>query len=85
MSEAGAPRTASEIIDRWPSPKAFGDDIGVKLSHVHVMKVRGAIPARRWPKVVEAARARGIDVSIDQIEHAHSSQPAPQPQQGEVA
>lgn len=80
MSEATAPRTASEIIDRWPSPKAFGDDLGVKLSHVHVMKVRGSIPARRWPRVVEAAKARSIDLTLEQIESAHEA--APHPQEG---
>lgn len=80
MTQDDTPRTASDIIDCWPSPKAFGDDIGVKLSHVHVMKVRGSIPARRWPRVVEAARARDICLTLEQIEHAHA--PAPQTQEG---
>lgn len=81
MTDAAAPRTASAIIDSWPSPKAFGDDIGVKLSHVHVMKVRGSIPARRWPAVAAAAKARGIGITLDDVVKAHE-QPAPDHKQG---
>jgi len=82
MTQDATPRTAAEIIDCWPSPKVFGDDIGVKLSHVHVMKVRGSIPARRWPRVVEAARARSIPLTLEQVERAHA---APAPEQGSAA
>lgn len=82
MTHDASPLSAADIIDRWPSPKAFGEDIGVKLSHVHVMKVRGSIPARRWPRVVEAAKARSIPLTMEQVERAHA---APAPEQGSAA
>jgi len=68
--------TVDKLISLWPSAEVFADDIGLKWrSHARVMKVRGRIPRRYWPAVVDAAKARGIKgVSIKQLENIHAPQ-----------
>ncbi len=69
--------TVRDIIDLWPSAERFSEDIGLRFpSHGRVMKHRGRIPEAHWPRIVEAAKARGIpDLTLDMLAAAHSSQP----------
>jgi hypothetical protein len=65
-------QTVSDIIGQWPSAEAFSSDLGLKhLSHSRVMKVRGRIPRQHWPRVVEAAKARGLPVTEEVLKAAH--------------
>ena len=70
-----ATRTTSvaEIIELWPTSEAFGDDLGLKRrgDHARVMKVRGRIPRHHWPRVLEAAKNRGLPLDEDILEAAH--------------
>ncbi len=50
-----------EVIDAWPSPRAFADDMGTKDSHVRTMRARDSIPSGLWTTVVERAAVRGIE------------------------
>lgn len=49
----------SSIIDAF-GVKAMSELLGVKESHVRVMKARGSIPAEYWGQVVEAAPQFGL-------------------------
>lgn len=59
------------IIERWPSAEKFGADLGLKYpSHARVMKVRNSIPASYWPRVLEAAGIRRIDLTRADLDAA---------------
>lgn len=62
---------AATIIGLWPTVRCFAEDIGVSLKHAHVMKVRGVIPAARWPSVVSAAARRQIALSYHEVASLH--------------
>jgi hypothetical protein len=69
--------TVADLIELWPSAEVFGADIGLKWpGHARVMKLRGRIPDDYWPKVVAAARQRGIPVTEQVLKRIHRSEPA---------
>ncbi len=57
--------TAREIMKRWPSAQTLASDIGEPYLTVRQWGVRDRIPARVWPRIVAAAGARGIDVTLE--------------------
>ena len=58
--------TFIEVINAWPSPAAFGADIGISADHVRTMRSRDSIPAGLWTLIMVSAQARGIDsVSLE--------------------
>lgn len=50
-----------EIIGRWPSRSAFGDDVGAKPGTVRMWHTRDFIPPEFWAAAVRAAASRQID------------------------
>jgi len=46
------------------------------LYAVHRWFQRGSVPARYWLSIVEGARNRGAQVSLDQIAKAHAAERA---------
>lgn len=50
----------ASVIDAF-GVKSVAELIGVKESHVRVMKARGSIPAEYWGVLIEAAPGRGIE------------------------
>jgi hypothetical protein len=63
-------RTIDDLIVLWPSDAEFGRDIGVKPSHVGVMKVRKKIPSEHWQAIIDAAARRHAedpDQGFDQV------------------
>lgn len=56
------------IISQWPSISAFADDIGVPYGTAKAMRRRGAIPDGYWIKVVDCAKARGLEgVTLEKL------------------
>jgi hypothetical protein len=53
--------TFADVIDRWPSPAALSEDVGVPKQTARFWRMRNSIPAKRWNLVIEAARVRGIE------------------------
>jgi hypothetical protein len=49
------------IINSWPHPAKFAEDVGVTPALVAVWKTRDTIPAAYWSWVVAAAEKRQID------------------------
>lgn len=56
-----SPSCHREIIDRWPTLRAFADDIGVAYGTAKAMRRRNSIPDQHRPRVVESAFDRGFD------------------------
>jgi hypothetical protein len=65
-----------DIIDRWPSTRAFAEDIGVPYVNVNMMRQRNSISVRHWERVVEAAKERGIrGITLKLIASTYRSRP----------
>jgi acid phosphatase class B len=65
-----------DIIDRWPSTRAFAEDIGVPYVNVNMMRQRRNIHFRHWDRVVEAAKERGIrGITLKLIASTYRSRP----------
>lgn len=45
----------------------MAEDIGVDPRAIRVMRARNNIPARYWPRVIEAAEKRGLPITIDEL------------------
>lgn len=63
--------TFSSIIGHWKSAEEFSRDLGLKTySHGRTMKRRNSIPVAHWPKVLEAAKARNLPVTLADLMEA---------------
>lgn len=63
-----------DIINRWPSLRAYAEEIGVAYGTAQVMRYRGSIHTRHWNAVVSAARKRGwSDVTHELLTRTHPS------------
>lgn len=61
-----------DIIELWPSAEHFSADLGLKWpGYGRVMKMRGRIPRKHWPKVLVSAEQRGLPVTERILEQAH--------------
>ncbi len=49
------------FFQAFAGPANFGRAIGVSTEHAAQMRRRRSIPADYWPRLIEAARERGID------------------------
>lgn len=49
-----------DLFTRWPRQGHLSADLGVSPQHLRMMRVRGSIPVRFWPRMVAAAARRGI-------------------------
>lgn len=59
--------TFSDIIALWPTVADFAKETGIPYPSAAAMKQRNSIGSRYWSKVVEAAKARGLDVTPDRL------------------
>lgn len=51
----------------WPTAAEMARDLGIPYATVNSWLYRGEIPPRRWAQVVRAAKARGFDLTLDQL------------------
>lgn len=65
--------TFSDIIARWPSAVALAEDIGESEITVRSWKQRNSIPARHWLSIVRAAQKRKVEVGLEDLAQAASS------------
>jgi hypothetical protein len=70
--------TIDEIFAGFSGTSAFAVALGLNLSTASEMRRRSSIPVRYWPKLVEAARERGLDgITFDSLVAMHVPTPAP--------
>ena len=55
-----APTTISELINCWPTVRAFAADIEVGIEAAFQMKKRNRIAPHHWARVMSAAEGRSI-------------------------
>ena len=54
-------RTHADIINQWPSLRAFAEDLGISYVNAQVMRYRDSIPVDHWARVIKVASNRGFD------------------------
>lgn len=66
--------TVQDIFDKWGSASDLARAIGLKrASHGTLMKCRGSIPQKYWPRLVEASKDRGIEgITYESLALAHA-------------
>ena len=73
MYGAGMRKDFTDLIGTWPrdpgrtSIGTFAADIDVPYQHAATMKQRNSIAPEFWPRVLKAAKARGIGLSHEQL------------------
>jgi hypothetical protein len=66
--------TVADIFDAFKGPAAIGRAIGKSTEHAASMRRRASIPVRYWPRLINAARAAGIDgINHETLTQAHSA------------
>lgn len=68
-------KSAREIIDALGGPTQFGRLCGFTrnpASRGSDMRQRSSIPVIYWPRIVEAARARGLQIDNDVLVEVHA-------------
>lgn len=65
--------TVTEIFQAFEGPANVARAIGKRTEHAVTMKRRGSIPVTYWPKLVDAAKERGLhDITYDALVAAHA-------------
>ena len=71
--------TVADVFAGFEGTGAFAAALGLNLSTASEMRRRASIPVRYWPRLVEAARERGIaDVNYDTLVSMHVPSSPPQ-------
>lgn len=60
------------MVGLWESRQDFSVNIGVSIEVVHKWIANNSIPSRYWRVILDAAAARGIQLSADQLIEWHS-------------
>lgn len=61
------------IIAKWPSVRAFADDVGVPYTTAASWGQNDMIPARYDARIVEASIAHGAPVTLAEIAEARAN------------
>lgn len=60
-------RTHRDIIDLWPTQRELAHEIGAPYENVRKWRQRSRIPPSAWIDIVQAAGARGLDLSVEEL------------------
>jgi len=72
--------SVEDLFRNFGGPSKVGQAIGVSTEHAAAMKRRRSIPSRYWLPLIQAAEARGIAVSLEQIAHLHARSSGSEPE-----
>lgn len=64
---AGMDNATRKITSAWPTLRALADDLAIPESRVKMWRHYDRIPARYWAALVDAARLRGITLSVEEL------------------
>lgn len=64
-------KTFRDIISKWPSISDFAEDIGVEENTAKQMRTRNSVNGKYWTPMVKAAKARGINLTHEQLNAAY--------------
>jgi uncharacterized protein YjcR len=58
----------------WPTVRELADDLGLPYTTVHSWAARGRIPATHDLDLIEAAKRRGQELTLEQLAQARRRQ-----------
>lgn len=65
------------LLDAFPNKSDLARDLGIRPSHIGVMKIRMQVNPFLWPAIVESARKRKVKgISIRSLHAAHQADAA---------
>src|SRR5262249_25961702 len=67
IREASLMRTFKDLIAAWETKRAFAQEVGVTYAAAKKMSERNNIRHEHWHGVMAAARARGIQLTADDL------------------
>ena len=81
------PNTFADLLANWPSHSDLRDDLGVTYQAAQKMRERSCVSAKHWPKLIPAAKKRGVRVTEADLMRmmAHHVGRATGAEQGQVA
>lgn len=56
-------RDIDTLFDELGGPAAVETETGITANHVRQMKLRRSIPVRHWPKLIDAAKRKGVTLT----------------------
>jgi len=66
-------QSVPDIIEKLGGATALADQLGIKATTtVASWKDRKSIPIEHWPKLLDAASAKGIDLNYEQLVKLHA-------------
>lgn len=57
----------TKIIQAWKTVADFAVALGVKYPTAMAWKNRGTIPAKHWPRLIEAAKSVNLSLTLEQL------------------
>jgi hypothetical protein len=68
-----AMKTVDDIFDAFNGPAEVARTIGKRTEHATAMRRRKSIPVAYWPRLVDGAKARGLNgITYDALVAAHA-------------
>lgn len=61
------PKTFDDILSLWGSPKELSVALDVPYVTAQQMKRRKTVSVEHWPKLIELTKARGIQITADDL------------------
>lgn len=61
------PDTFKKLLDLWETPKALSEALGVQYVTAQLMIRRNSVGIDHWPKLIEVVKAKGHDISNDDL------------------
>jgi hypothetical protein len=65
-------KSVPEVFGCWPTVPKMADDVGVPEARAKKWLQRKRIPHTAWPSLIAALRAKGKDVSADELLAMHA-------------
>jgi hypothetical protein len=61
------PKTFDDLLSLWASPKELSLALGVSYIDAYAFKRRGTVAVRHWPKLIEGAREKGLNLTAEDL------------------
>ena len=61
------PTTFSELLANWASPKELSVDLAIPYINSQQMKMRGSVSVKHWPRLIQAAAAKGVKITANDL------------------
>jgi hypothetical protein len=61
------PHSFDELLALWETPKSLSVALGIPYVNAQAIKRRKSLDVAHWPRMIELAAARGIQITNDDL------------------